>query len=187
MTLRSAADPQYQKPLTRLIDRAAGPLAIDAYEAEGGYAALKKAVKELEPAAVQAVVKDSGLRGRGGAGFPTGVKWSLIPMGPDAGEKYLVCNADEMEPGTFKDRLLMEQAPHQLIEAMATAAFAIQATRGYVFLRGEYVVAAERLNAALAEARARNYIGKNILGGRGASSCSCTRARAATSAAKKPR
>ena len=165
MSLRSAADPQYQKPLTRLIDRAAGPLDIDGYEAEGGYAALKKVVKELEPAAVQAVVKDSGLRGRGGAGFPTGVKWSLIPMGPDAGEKYLVCNADEMEPGTFKDRLLMEQAPHQLIEAMATAAYAIQATRGYVFLRGEYVVAAERLNRALAEARAKSYIGKNILGG----------------------
>ena len=164
MSLRSAADPQYQKPLTRLIDRAAGPLDIDGYEAEGGYAALKKAVKELEPAAVQAVVKDSGLRGRGGAGFPTGVKWSLIPMGPDAGEKYLVCNADEMEPGTFKDRLLMEQVPHQLIEAMATAAYAIQATRGYVFLRGEYVVAAERLNKALAEARAKNYIGQNILG-----------------------
>ena len=165
MSLRSAADPQYQKPLTRLIDRAAGPLAIDGYEAEGGYASLKKAVKEMDPAGVQAAVKDSGLRGRGGAGFPTGVKWSLIPMGPDAGEKYLVCNADEMEPGTFKDRLLMEQVPHQLIEAMATAAFAIQATRGYVFLRGEYVVAADRLNAALAQARAKNYIGKNILGG----------------------
>lgn len=164
MTLRSAADPNYQKPLTRLIDRVAGPLDIAGYEAEGGYRGLIKAVREMAPGAVQALVKDSGLRGRGGAGFPTGVKWSLIPMGPDAGEKYLVCNADEMEPGTFKDRLLMEQVPHQLIEAMATAGYAIQATRGYIFLRGEYVVSAERLNAALAEARAKGYIGRNVLG-----------------------
>jgi NADH-quinone oxidoreductase subunit F len=164
MSLRSAADAQYQKPLTRLIDRTRGPLDLPGYEAEGGYAGLKKAVQGMEPAAVQAVVKESGLRGRGGAGFPTGIKWSLIPMGPDAGEKYLVCNADEMEPGTFKDRLLMEQAPHQLIEAMATAGYAIQATRGYIFLRGEYVLAAKRLNDALAEARAKGYIGKNVLG-----------------------
>src|SRR5690606_367662 len=104
------------------------------------------------------------LRGRGGAGFPTGVKWSLIPMGPDAGQKYLVCNADEMEPGTFKDRLLMEQLPHQLVEAMILSAYAIQATRGYIFLRGEYIVAAERLNDAIRQAHAKGYLGKNILG-----------------------
>ncbi|MDB5969127.1 MAG: nuoF [Hydrocarboniphaga sp.] len=165
MSLRSAADPQYQRPLTRLIDRAAGPLDRAGFEAENGYAGLKQSIKELTPQQVQAVVKDANLRGRGGAGFPAGVKWSLVPMGPDAGEKYLVCNADEMEPGTFKDRLLMEQAPHQLIESMILVGYAMQATRGYIFLRGEYIVAADRLNAALKEARAAGYVGKNVLGG----------------------
>ncbi|WP_428309473.1 NADH-quinone oxidoreductase subunit NuoF [Hydrocarboniphaga sp.] len=165
MSLRSASDPQYQRPLTRLIDTVAGPLDLAGFEAENGYAGLKKSVKELTPAQVQSIVKDANLRGRGGAGFPAGVKWSLVPMGPDAGEKYLVCNADEMEPGTFKDRLLMEQAPHQLIEAMILVGYAIQATRGYIFLRGEYIVAADRLNKALKEARAAGYVGKNVLGG----------------------
>jgi NADH-quinone oxidoreductase subunit F len=139
-------------------------LDIKDFEAKEGYAAVRKAIKEMSPADVQQVVKDSNLRGRGGAGFPAGIKWSLIPMGPDAGPKYLVCNADEMEPGTFKDRLLMEQLPHQLIEGMICSAFAIQATRGYIFLRGEYHVAAERLNNALAQARAAGYLGENILG-----------------------
>lgn len=139
-------------------------LDINAYEALEGYAGLRKALKEMAPADVTNVMKESNLRGRGGAGFPTGVKWSLIPMGPDAGQKYLVCNADEMEPGTFKDRLLMEQLPHQLVESMIIAAFAIQATRGYIFLRGEYIVAAERLNAAIKQAHEKNYLGKNILG-----------------------
>ena len=165
MTLRSASDPNYIRPLTRLIDRAAGPLDFDGYQAEGGYAAFRKVVTEQwHRRTCRRPVKDSNLRGRGGAGFPTGVKWRLIPLGPDAGTKYLVCNADEMEPGTFKDRLLMEQAPHQLIEAMLIAAYAIQATTGYIFLRGEYVAAAERLNEALAEARAAGYVGANILG-----------------------
>lgn len=137
--------------------------SLPAWEALEGYAALGKALA-MEPAAVTQLVKDSNLRGRGGAGFPTGVKWSLVPMGPDAGTKYLLCNADEMEPGTFKDRLLMERQPHQLIESMLIAAWAIQATRGFIFLRGEYVLAAERLNAALAEARAKGYLGRDILG-----------------------
>jgi len=165
MSLRSAKDPNYQKPLTRLIDVAAGPLQLAGFEAEGGYSALKTAVKTLQPQEIQTKVKDANLRGRGGAGFPTGIKWSLIPMGPNSGPKYLVCNADEMEPGTFKDRLLMEQSPHQLVEAMAVAAYAIGANLGYIFLRGEYVLAAERLNQAIAEARTAGYIGKNILGG----------------------
>ncbi|MES2884257.1 MAG: NADH-quinone oxidoreductase subunit NuoF [Pseudomonadota bacterium] len=162
---RAAKDPNYQKPLTRLIDVAAGPLDLVGYEAEGGYTALKTAVKTLQPQDIQSKVKDANLRGRGGAGFPTGIKWSLIPMGPNSGPKYLVCNADEMEPGTFKDRLLMEQAPHQLVEAMAVAAYAIGANLGYIFLRGEYVLCAERLNKAIAEAKSKNYLGKNILGG----------------------
>lgn len=153
------------KPLTRNIDLARGPLALKGYEAAGGYAALRQSIKGLTPQEVQARVKDASLRGRGGAGFPTGIKWSLVPMGADAPkQKYVVCNADEMEPGTFKDRLLMEQDPHQLIEAMIVAGFAIQGCTGYIFLRGEYVVAAERLNVALFEARAAGYLGKNILG-----------------------
>jgi NADH-quinone oxidoreductase subunit F len=164
MSSRSAADPNYVRPLTRLIDRAAGPLDLVGYEADGGYATLRKVVGDMTPADVQNVVKASNLRGRGGAGFPTGVKWNLVPMGPDAGAKYLVCNSDEMEPGTFKDRLLMEQAPHQLVEAMMIAGFAIQATTGYIFLRGEYVVAERRLRQAIDEARAKGYVGKNVFG-----------------------
>lgn len=151
------------KPLTARVNLAA-PQDLRAYEASGGYVGLRTAIKDLSPADVQSRVKDSNLRGRGGAGFPTGVKWSLVPMGADAGTKYLVCNADEMEPGTFKDRLLMEGAPHQMVEAMIVSAYAIKATTGYIFLRGEYVVAAERLNKALAEARAAGLLGKNILG-----------------------
>lgn len=151
------------RPLTARIN---AKLAVDiqSYESTGGYRAVRSALKELSPQDVQGRVKESNLRGRGGAGFPTGVKWGLVPMGPDAGAKYLVCNADEMEPNTFKDRLLMEDAPHQLIEGMIVGAWAIQATFGYIFLRGEYVVAANRLNAALAEARAAGLLGKNILG-----------------------
>ena len=153
------------KPLTQNINPARGPLDLKGYEANGGYASTRLSIKSLSPLEVQSRVKDANLRGRGGAGFPSGVKWSLVPMGPDAPkQKYLVCNADEMEPGTFKDRLLMEQDPHQLIEAMITVGYAIQASTGYIFIRGEYVVAAERLNRAVAEARAAGYLGKNILG-----------------------
>jgi len=151
------------KPLTYRVNLA-NPLDLKAYEAQEGYAALHKALKE-KPDEVTKVVKDANLRGRGGAGFPTGVKWGLVPMGPDAPKnKYVVCNADEMEPGTFKDRLLMEGLPHQLVEAMIVSGYAIHASRGYIFLRGEYVLAAERLNKAVAEAKAAGYLGKNILG-----------------------
>ena len=143
----------------------AGKAVVDIkeYEALEGYAALKKAVT-MQPTDIQAQVKAANLRGRGGAGFPTGVKWSLIPMGADSGQKYLVCNADEMEPGTFKDRMLMEELPHQMVESMILAAYAIGATKGYIFLRGEYVLAGERLNAAIDQAKAAGYIGENILG-----------------------
>ncbi|HMV70576.1 MAG TPA: NADH-quinone oxidoreductase subunit NuoF [Pseudomonadales bacterium] len=151
-------------PLTWRLDHEQPMTAIAAYEALDGYAAVRQALPGIEPTALTQLVKDSNLRGRGGAGFPTGVKWSLVPMGADAGTKYLLCNADEMEPGTFKDRLLLEQLPHQLIESMILAAWAIQATRGYIFLRGEYVLATERLQRALAEARERGYLGQNILG-----------------------
>jgi NADH-quinone oxidoreductase subunit F len=151
------------RPLTARVN-VKQPMDLKAYKASGGYVAVRRALKELSPADVQTQVKESNLRGRGGAGFPTGVKWGLVPMGPDAGAKYLVCNADEMEPNTFKDRLLMEGAPHQLIEGVLVGAYAIQATFGYIFLRGEYVLSAKRLNAALAEARAAGLLGKNILG-----------------------
>ena len=124
-------------PLTWRLQHGAPVLDIAAYEALDGYAAVRKALGSMQPGDVTQLMKDSGLRGRGGAGFPTGIKWSLVPMGPDAGVKYLLCNADEMEPGTFKDRMLLEQLPHLLIESMIVAAYAIQASRGYIFLRGE--------------------------------------------------
>ena len=107
-----------QQPLTERIARH-GHVGIDDYEAAGGYAAARKALTEMTPQEVIALVKDANLRGRGGAGFPTGVKWGFVPQGDAAGQgpKYLVCNADEMEPGTFKDRYLMERDRHLLIEA----------------------------------------------------------------------
>jgi NADH-quinone oxidoreductase subunit F len=112
---------------------------------------------------VMELVKQSNLLGRGGAGFPTGTKWSFVPMDPDAPHpKYLIANADEMEPGTFKDRLLLEGDPHQLIEGMIVSAYAIQADVAYIFLRGEYTLAAKRLRKAMAEAYESNYLGKNI-------------------------
>jgi NADH-quinone oxidoreductase subunit F len=152
------------RPLTWRLQHGDAITDIKTYESLEGYAAVRKAIKGMSPQDVQKIVKDANLRGRGGAGFPTGVKWSLIPMGKDAGVKYLVCNADEMEPGTFKDRLLMEKLPHQLVEAMIVAGYAIQATRAYIFLRGEYILAAERLNDAIKQAKAAGYLGNNILG-----------------------
>ena len=152
------------RPLTYRVDLAA-PLDLRGYESREGYAAVRKALKDMQPAEVTHLVKEANLRGRGGAGFPTAVKWGLVPMGESAPrQKYLLCNADEMEPGTFKDRLLMEGVPHQLIEAMIVSGYAIQASRGYIFLRGEYVLAAERLERALAEAKAAGYLGANVLG-----------------------
>jgi len=151
-------------PLTHRINLRE-PLDLAGYESQEGYAALRKVLKELQPTEVTQLVKESNLHGRGGAGFPTGVKWSLVPMGADAPrQKYMICNADEMEPGTFKDRLLMEGAPHQLIEAMIISAYAIQASRGYIFVRGEYLLAAQRLKGAIAEAQAAGYLGTHVQG-----------------------
>ena len=153
-----------EKPLTSKLRPDRTAVDIGAYERAGGYQGLRKALA-LQPHEITEIVKRSNLRGRGGAGFPTGMKWSFVPMGVDAPRpKYLVANADEMEPGTFKDRMLMEGDPHQLIEGMLVSAYAIQADIGYIFVRGEYRVAAERLRVALAEARARGYLGRNILG-----------------------
>lgn len=153
-----------EKVLTKNIQPDLPYVDVKAYEATGGYQGLRKALG-MTPAEVVEVVKQSNLRGRGGAGFPTGMKWSFVPMGADAPRpKYLVANADEMEPGTFKDRLLMEGDPHQLVEGMAVAAYAIQADVAYIFLRGEYLFSAERLRRAIAEAYENHYLGKNILG-----------------------
>ncbi len=153
------------KPLTRNVDAARGPLDLKGYEATGGYEAVRKVVGKLSPADVQKIVKDANLRGRGGAGFPTGMKWSFVPMGPDAPRpKYLVANADEMEPGTFKDRILMEEDPHLFIEGMILSAYALDADTGFIFLRWGYPLSDERLRRAIAEAKAAGYLGKNVLG-----------------------
>jgi NADH-quinone oxidoreductase subunit F len=153
-----------ETPLTRNISPGKEPPDLVQYEKTGGYAALRKALT-MSPTEVQAMVKESNLRGRGGAGFPTAQKWSFVPMGEDAPRpKYLVCNADEMEPGTFKDRLLLEGDPHQLIEGMIISAYAIQADVAYVFLRWAYKLAARRMERAITEAYHQGYLGKNILG-----------------------
>jgi NADH-quinone oxidoreductase subunit F len=154
-----------ERPLTKDIKPDGTALDIKEYEKTGGYSALRKVVKSMQPVDVQSIVKDSKLKGRGGAGFSTGMKWSFVPMGPEAPKiKYLICNADEMEPGTFKDRLLLEGNPHQLIEGMIIAAYAIQANYSYVFLRWAYREAAKVIQKSIDEAYAAGYLGDNILG-----------------------
>jgi NADH-quinone oxidoreductase subunit F len=140
-----------------------GSWNLDYYLSHGGYEAARKALKTMTPESVVEEVKRSNLRGRGGAGFPTGLKWSFMPKNTGK-QHYIVCNADESEPGSFKDRYLMEDDPHQLIEGMIIAGFAIAATKGYIYIRGEYKRAWERLDAAVQEARARGYLGKNLFG-----------------------
>jgi NADH-quinone oxidoreductase subunit F len=153
------------RPLTGALRSDGVALGLDEYERAGGYRALRKALRELPPADLTAMVKASNLRGRGGGGFPTGIKWQAVPMGPSAPRpKYLVCNADEMEPGTFKDRVLLEGNPHLLLEGMMLAAYAIEAEVGYVFLRWAYKRAEEAMRAAIAEAHERGYLGQHILG-----------------------
>ncbi len=131
------------------------------YEARGGYSSLRKAL-EMAPEDVLAQLESSGLRGRGGAGFQMGKKVSFLPKG--AIDKYLVCNADESEPGTFKDRELMQKSPHMLIEGIVIAAYAAGATRSFIYIRGEYVLQADVLDAALREARDAGYVGERVLG-----------------------
>lgn len=136
--------------------------SIDTYLATEGYQALKKAL-EMTPADIINEVKTSNLRGRGGAGFPTGMKWSFVPKDSPK-PKYIVVNADESEPGTCKDRLLMEYDPHQLIEGVLIAALAVNAHAGYIYIRGEYRYLIDVMDKAIAEAYQRGYLGKNILG-----------------------
>jgi len=155
----------YERPLTENIYTDRAPLNLKEYEQKGGYKAVKKALKEMTPQDVQKLVQESRLSGRGGAGFNTGMKWSFVPMGDGAQHpKYLICNADEMEPGTFKDRLLLEGNPHQLIEGMILSAYAIKADISYVFLRWAYKKAAELIRKSMAEAYEAGYLGKNVLG-----------------------
>jgi NADH-quinone oxidoreductase subunit F len=153
------------RPLTEHFRPDRQPLDIHEYRRSGGYHALEKTLRERSSAEALEEVKASNLRGRGGAGFPTGLKWSFVPQGDAAPHpKYLLANADEMEPGTFKDRLLLESNPHQLIEGMILSAYCIDADVGYIFLRAEYVKAARHLERALAEAYDAGYLGSNILG-----------------------
>jgi len=136
---------------------------IDVYIKNGGYATLEKALKKMSPDEVVEEVKKSGLRGRGGAGFPTGMKWSFLAK-PEGVPRYLVCNADESEPGTFKDRYLMEKIPHLLIEGMILSSFALGANQSFIYIRGEFMYVLNILEKAIAEAYAKGYLGKNILG-----------------------
>jgi len=154
-----------EKPVTRHIQPDKEPLSLTEYEKDGGYQSVTKALKERTPQEIQQLVKDANLKGRGGAGFNTGLKWSFVPMGDDAPHpKYLVANADEMEPGTFKDRLLMESNPHLFLEGMITSAYAIQADVIYIFIRWAYQLSQRRLKKAIEEASEHNYLGENIRG-----------------------
>ncbi len=153
-----------ERPLTKEMKKDGRPLGIDEHERSGGYEALRKALSTMTPQDILEEVKASGLRGRGGAGFPTGLKWSAVPPEDEmARPSYFISNSDEMEPGTFKDRLLMEGNPHQLIEGLIIGSYATRADRAYVFLRWEYGESAKRLKKAIAEAYEHGYLGKNIL------------------------
>ena len=137
--------------------------SLKEYEKTGGYQALRKVVGGMDPNEIIEMVKASGLRGRGGAGFPTGVKWGFIPK-DHPGPRYLCCNADESEPGTFKDRQLMERDPHQVLEGIAIACYAIKAQVAYIYIRGEFRLGSQILEQAIQEARLAGYIGDNVLG-----------------------
>ena len=134
----------------------------DTYRKHGGYRSVEKAFK-MTPDEIVEEVKKSGLRGRGGAGFPTGMKWSFLAK-PEGVPRYLVCNADESEPGTFKDRYLMEFIPHLLVEGLIIASFALGSNRTFIYIRGEYAWIVDILEQAIAEAKNNGFLGKNILG-----------------------
>ena len=157
-----APHPKEKRIVFKNIDREGWTNDIECYLNEGGYTELKKALS-MKPEEIVSEVKASGLRGRGGAGFPCGVKWGFIkPGGPKP--TYLICNADESEPGTFKDRYIIHQDPHQLVEGMIISCFAVGAKLAYIYIRGEFPEGAQILEKALAEARTRGFLGSNILG-----------------------
>ena len=161
-TITSRHDPRFEVTMYKYIGMD-DSFKMDFYLSHGGYQAAKKALTTMSSADVVDEVKASGLRGRGGAGFPTGVKWSFMPP-VDGRQRFIVCNADESEPGSTKDRYVMEDDPHQLIEGMIIAGYAIQATLGVIYIRGEYHLAYTRLYNAINEARAKGYLGKNLFG-----------------------
>lgn len=136
---------------------------FEVYRKNGGYRSVEKALKSMSPQNVVEEVQASGLRGRGGAGFPTGMKWSFLAK-PEGIPRYLLCNADESEPGTFKDRYLMEKIPHLLVEGMIVSSYALGCNQAYIYIRGEYMFVLEIVEKAIAEAYANGFLGKNILG-----------------------
>ncbi len=144
-------------------DNVPGIETFEVYRKQGGYRSVEKALKSMSPEQVVEEVQKSGLRGRGGAGFPTGMKWSFLAK-PEGVSRYLLCNADESEPGTFKDRYLMEKIPHLLIEGMIVSSYALGANTSYIYIRGEYMWVLDILEKAIAEAYASGFLGKNILG-----------------------
>jgi NADH-quinone oxidoreductase subunit F len=163
---RELPDEAYYSRQVRLVLRNAGtidPESIDEYIEAGGYAALEKALTSMTPNDVIAVMKESGLRGRGGAGFPTGVKWDLAKKSPGE-KKYVIVNADEGDPGAFMDRSILEGDPHSVLEGLAIAGFAIGADEGYFYVRAEYPLAVKRLEIAIADARERGFIGDGLFG-----------------------
>ena len=152
-------------PVTKVLTAGIGEVdlrSIDVYRQRGGYKQWERAVREMQPADVLSLADKSGLRGRGGAGFPTGRKWSFLPK--DKPLRYLVCNCDEAEPGTFKDHMLLEETPHQVIEGMLIGAYAIASHHAFIYIRGEFRRGYEIFCAALAEAERAGYVGKNIFG-----------------------
>ena len=163
---RGEADiPFFRKQLRRTLALCGevDPESIDDYIAHGGYEALAKALREMSPAEVVQEVKRSGLQGRGGGGFPSGLKWQFVAEAA-AGEKYLICNGDEGDPGAFMDRSVMEGDPHAVLEGMAIGAYAVGAGRGFIYVRAEYPLAVQRLHIAIAQARERGFLGAAILG-----------------------
>src|SRR6202140_3851555 len=137
---------------------------IDVYLQHDGYKALEKALREMTPETIIDEVKKSNLRGRGGAGFPAGMKWSFVPKETGGKPKYILANGDESEPGTCKDLPLLEMDPHQLIEGMVIAGKAVNAHQGFIYIRGEYRYVLDIMDAAISEAYAKGYLGKNIVG-----------------------
>ena len=165
-TIKSLNHTDFYRKQKRVALRNCGvinPEAIDEYIAYDGYSALAKCLEEYTPQQVIDIIKDSGLRGRGGAGFPTGLKWSFAAAN-QADQKYVCCNADEGDPGAFMDRSILEGDPHAVLEAMAIAGYAIGANQGYIYIRAEYPIAVERLEIAIKQAREYGLLGKNIFG-----------------------
>ncbi|MGD0076989.1 MAG: NADH-ubiquinone oxidoreductase-F iron-sulfur binding region domain-containing protein [Sedimentisphaerales bacterium] len=153
-----------EKPLTKNIKPDGGALSLSEYEKRGGYEGLRKALK-MPPKEIQRIVTEANLLGRGGAGFPTGKKWDFVPMGEDVRKpKYLAVNADEMEPGSFKDRVLMEGDPNLVVEGAIISAYAVEAETAYIFIRWGYKLSTERMGKAIAEAYKKGYLGRNIMG-----------------------